>query len=361
MGKSAPTPPEPPNYVSAANATAAGNLQYAEYTTSANRPTVDTPMGDETWTNSGTVSNPDYTENISLTPTEQAAETGQQQIQENQTNLGQTLQGQAASEMAGGFNAPSLSSYTDAVSPLNESFSGFNPTASGVGGVNTAAPQFSQATANAGTQAAFNAEMGLVQPEEQLQTQTTGNQLALEGLAPGSQAYNNAETQLGTEQNQENSTIANNAVATGNQEASMDYQNALEGYDAGNTAQDQAYGEAMNTYGTGQTAMSNEAALQSQENSEALQNYGTAYTAAENNYLEPLNAMQSVLGGEQVSEPSFPSFATQAQTAGPNTLGAAEDTSSYNQGIYNTQAQEASNGKGAMSSLAGAAAIAAFA
>ncbi len=48
-----PSPPPPPNYTGAAEATAAGNLEAARSATQANRPDEYTPYGSRTWTNLG--------------------------------------------------------------------------------------------------------------------------------------------------------------------------------------------------------------------------------------------------------------------------------------------------------------------
>ena len=139
---SKPSAPAAPDYTGAAQQTAAGNLTNLKYQTTANRPTMITPWGTSTW--SATDANGNATNTVSLSPQEQQALNSQMAVQNNQSTLANTLQGQVSKTMASGFNAPSLSSYM-----------------SGVPKVNTNAPTFDQSTADAGTQAAYKAAMGL--------------------------------------------------------------------------------------------------------------------------------------------------------------------------------------------------------
>src|ERR1700761_9095434 len=98
-GKTSSTPA--PDYTGAAQATAAGNLQNLQYQTQANRPNVVTPWGTDTW--STPTASGASTETISLSPSQQQALDAQQNVQNNQSQLAQTLQGQVASTMANGF------------------------------------------------------------------------------------------------------------------------------------------------------------------------------------------------------------------------------------------------------------------
>ena len=512
--------PAAPDYTGAAQATAAGNQQNLQYQTQANRPDQVTPWGTSTWTqgtNADGTGNNQWTQNLTLTPAEQQALNSQQSIQQGQSNLAQTLQGQAASTMAGGFNAPSFSSYMNGVNGVDQNFSGFSPT--GVGGVNqqmsnagmytrgdqgvsqnlytganplnqnlqtsantvnqslnssgqnvntnaagavagagsanTAAPTFSDATAQAGATAAYNAQMGLLQPEMTQDTTNLDSQLRLQGLTPGTEAYNNAMQNLQRTQAETTTTAANNAVLTGNNEANQNYASALAGYNSGNAAQQQAYGQAANTFALGNSALGQQygqdantfnanntaqnqaytqglntfdannaasaqqaatatntynaqnaarsqaltnslsqyqAALQgqsayntaqgqaynqalagyganttAQQNSNAAQqqayaqgqgSYATAYQSALNNYLQPLNSMNAVLSGQQVSNPSMPSFASAGYTPGADLSGAANSTGSYNQSVYNANQASASGTNSAMAGLGSAAIMA---
>lgn len=68
--------------------------------------------------------------------------------------------------------------------------------------------------------ALFGTEMGYLAPEEQLQSETLGSQLANEGATPGSAAYKTAEDQLGRQQTFENEQAVNQAITGGGAEQS---------------------------------------------------------------------------------------------------------------------------------------------
>jgi|SRR5665213_549001 len=351
-----PSTPPAPDYIGAANATAAGNLSALQYQTQANRVNQNTPTGSQSWTQGTGANAGTWTENTTLTPQEQAAETSQQNIQQAQSGLAENMQGNVANTMGTPFQAPSVSSYMGGVPQTNTGYGGFN--GGGVPGVNTNAPQFNQATANAGAQSAFNAGMGFLAPQEAQQTQSTQDQLSLQGLTPGTEAYDNAAKNVQSGQAQENTALANQSVQTGNQEANQNYSSQLAGYNAGNAAQNQSYGQALGTYGTGQQAITSANQAQNQEYGQALTGYQTAYGAAQNAYNEPLNAMNAVETGQQVQPSSFPNYSQEGYAGGANISGATQNQAGYNQGIYNSQAAQSSSQTNAAIGLAGTAAMA---
>lgn len=419
---SSPSTPAAPDYVGAAEATSQGNLEALQYQTEANRVNQVGPEGSQTWSSTPDSSEyndamqawvqsgeqgaapqqsayQDWTETDTLNPTEQSTLNAQEQTQLGQTQLGQNLFNQANSTMSQGFNAPSYESYMENVPGVQSGYTGFNGAGTGsvntnqmntgsyvngVPSVNYNAPQFDQSTANAGAQAAYNAQMGMIQPEMQEQQQSTQNQLALQGLTPGTQAYDNAMRDLNTSQSQQIDQIANQSDVTGNQLATNDYQAALAGYQAGNQAQSQAYGEGLSNYGanlsgleeanqaqgqqygqalqdydTSQEALSNQNQAQAQAFDQGQQGYEGAYSAAQNNYYQPLEAMDAVTNGTGVSNLSFPSYFQEGYAGGTDYTGATENQAAWDQGIYNTQAAQSSDETNAGIGLAGTAAMAA--
>ncbi len=412
-GKTSSTPA--PDYTGAATATAAGNLQNLQYQTQANRPNVTTPWGTDSWTAPDATGK--STETIALSPDQQQALTAQQNISNNQSQLGQTLQGQVASTMANGFQAPSLSSYMSGVGSVNQNYGGFNPT--GVGGVNQnfgstaqdvntnasgavapagtanqSTPQFSNATAQAGAQSAYGASHSLIADQQQQDTKNLDSQLRLQGLTPGTEAYNNASQNLQRTQDQQNNNLASAAVQTGNNEANQNYASSLAGYNSnlgaqqqaynqgantfalgnsalsqqygqdansyslGNTAQGQAYNQSLAGYGANQTAQQNSNAAQQQAYAQAQGSYNTAYSSALQNYLQPLNSMNAVLNGNQVSMPSFGNYATAGTTPGTDYTTAANLTGQYNSAQNAASNASSSSTMGTIGSLASAAMIA---
>ncbi len=512
-GKTSNTPA--PDYTGAAQATAAGNLQNLQYQTQANRPDISTPWGTDTW--SAPDATGKSSETIALSPEQQQALNAQQNITNNQSQLAQTLQGQVSSTMANGFQAPQLSSYLQGVGQTNQNFGGFDPSgvgsvnqqmtnagmftrgdqgvsqnlqtganpldqnlqtganpvnqnfSSGAQGVNTNAagavapagsanlntPQFSDATAQSGAQSAYNAAHSLIADQQQQDTTNLDAQLRLQGLTPGTQAYNNAAQNLSRTQDQQNDDLASQAVQVGNNEANQNYASALAGYNSnlgaqnqaytqnantfalgnsalgqqygqdastfnlGNAAQNQAYSQGANTvaqnnaassqqsansinaynaqnaarsqalnnslsqyqaalqgqsayntaqgqaynqalagYGANQTAQQNSNAAQQQAYQQAMGTYGTAYQSAMQNYLQPLNSMNAVLNGNQVSMPSFGNYATAGTTPGTDYLTAANLTGQYNSAQNAANNASSSSTMGTLGSLGSAALIA---
>lgn len=463
MGKSSAPAPD---YQGAAQATAAGNLQNLNAQTWANRPTMSTPWGTSTWDTSvdttaynravedwkAAGSDPKtmptrntyttWANNVTLTPAQQAALNDQQQIQAGQSDLAQTLQGQAAETMEGGFDAPQLTDYTRGVANVQTNFNGFNP--SGVGSVNQQtynpsqftrgnqdvnqtfgggpsqdtsltsrganinlnAPQFSDANAQAGASAAYKSATELLKDQWEQDTSSLDNKLRMQGLTPGSEAYNNAMQNQQRVQAQQQNQIANQSVLTGNQMANDNYASTLAGFGASNDARGQQYGQDANTFAAqnaaratqfGQNATSfgltNDARTQNLQNDmtlfgaslqgqaadnaaqgqawqqalagygtdvaaqqagneaqqqqwqQALSNYQAAYGSAYNNYMQPLNAMNAVLTGQQVQNPSFNGFAQAGYTPGADYSGAASALGQWN------SAQAAQNQAGFSSAL----------
>jgi hypothetical protein len=348
-GSSAPAP----DYTGAAQATAAGNAQNLNAQTYANRPDQITPWGSSTWAStsdnaayntalanwqasgSDPKTRPDantytkWTNTTTLTPAEQAALNDQQHIQQNQSSLATTLQGQVASQMANGFKPPDMSSYLNGVPGISTNFQGFNPSASGVGAVNQTqydpssytsaykglnqnftssakplqssvssapvqtdpnaytsaagsvnlnAPKFDQSTADAGTQAAYKASTSLLTDGWQQDQSNLDSKLRMQGLTPGTEAYNNAMQNTLRVQGQQQDQLANQAVLTGNQLANTNYASALAGYQAGNAAQNQAYSQGLSSFGAANTAAGQQYSQNmgnaTLNNSAAAQQYG---------------------------------------------------------------------------------------
>jgi hypothetical protein len=175
--------------------------------------------------------------------------------------------------------------------------------------------------------------MDLMQPQMSQDTQHLDTQLRMQGLTPGTEAYNNAAQNLQRTQDQVSTQAANQSVLTGNQIASQNYQNALAGYGAQNAGQQQQYNQALATYGANNTAQEAGNTAAGQAHNQALQNYTTAYQAALQNYLQPLNSMNAVMTGQQVQSPTFSNYAQQSNPGGTNYTGAASLLGQWDSGV----------------------------
>lgn len=365
--KSSPDPPDAPDYKGAAEATGASNLAAVNAQTLANRANQVTPWGTSTWTQAdpgtaptfdqaaydrdvaaweakqgrgGMTNNPprfgddysisdyytprsntangtrpsrdDYwtkatpgsgqwTQKIELTPEQQAALDSQMKIQMNQMGLAQGLQAQVAEMMKSGFVGPELQAYMDKVGDV---------------------PEYNDAWRNQNIQSAYNLGYDLNKDQWSQQQKSGETQLRLQGLTPGTEAYDNAMQNIFRTQNAAKSNLTNQSILTGSQLADSAYQRQLAG--------------------------------QNQQFAQAQQGYQTAYTAALQKYLQPLNNMNAVINGQQVGMPQFPQYAQAGNPGGINYTGATSALGDWNTGVYNSQVGAANSSNNAFGSILGA-------
>lgn len=257
----APSAPAAPDYAAAAQATAQGNLEAARAATAANRVNQVTPYGNLDYTQSGTdpYGNPTWTATTSL------SNIGQQLLNnQNQTSLGlgsaiNAQLGQVQNVMGQGFN-PNLPS------------TGMNP-----------------------GQSYQDAYMQRLAPQLAQSRESTTAALANQGIAPGTQAYENAMRQQ---------AIKENDLLLGA---------TTQGFGVGQQANQQAYNQALT------------------------------------NYNLPLNTLSALRTGAQVQNPSFVNSAQQATTGGADLLGAAQMGYNAQMGDFNAkQAAQANFNQGLM-------------
>lgn len=229
-------PPPPPDYVGAAQQTAAGNLEAARATAAANRVNQVTPYGNLTYSISGKDSygNDMYTANQTLTPAQQAVLN-----ETNKLNYGLTQTANTGLNYA------------------NEVLS--KP------GVNTS--QLAQIGINPG-QSYQDAIMSRLGPQTQRETEQLDAKLANQGIAPGTQAYNEAKTLQ-----QQNINDRLTSATT-------------QGFNTGLAANQQGFQQE-------------------------------AY-----NQMQPINVINALRTGSQVTNPSFINVPQQANVGGADLLGA---------------------------------------
>ena len=188
--------PAAPDYTSAANATAAGNLAAAQAATAANRVNQVTPYGNLNYSQNGT----DAQGNPTWTATTSLSDIGQQLLNnQNQTSLGL---GSAINSQLGNVQ--------------NTMSQPFNPNLPQVG-------------INAG-QNYQDAAMSRLAPQISQQRELLNNQLANQGIPVGSQAWQTAQMNQGQK---ENDLLAANTT---------------QGFNTGLQANQQAYNQAMTNY-----------------------------------------------------------------------------------------------------------------
>lgn len=202
---SAPQPVDPYTQAGAQYGLATGT---ANYNAALNRTGEVNPLGSSSWSVTG---------NDSGTPT------GGQNLggglygfggRGGMSGPGATIPG-ATGGMNGGSGAPLYTQQTSLTPWANQMLSSPIDT-SGLAGM-PGGPNISQDLQN--TQLAnYNQQMGYLQPQEAQQTDSQNAQLAAEGATRGSEAWNNAQGNLGRQQTFANQQAVNSAIGAGNQE-----------------------------------------------------------------------------------------------------------------------------------------------
>lgn len=265
MGIGKQSAPAAPDYTAAANATAAGNLEAAKYATQANRANQITPYGSLTWAQ-GT--NPDGTANNQWTQSINLNDAGQKLLdQSNKTSQGLANLQDAATARVGQTMGQDI--------PQS-----YDPT---------------QATNNASD--LLNARL---LPQQQRDQEMMDTKLANQGITQGSEAWKNAQGDLGRTQN----------------DARMQAQ--LQGISLGQGQQAQQYAQALT------------------------------------NRNLPMNELNAIRTGSQVTNPTFSNYAQQATTQGPDLLGAANSQYGAANNAVNAANAGVSNAVGGLFSLGAA-------
>ena len=281
-----PSTPATPDYTGAAQATAAGNLDAARAATAANRVNQVTPYGSLKYSETGTdkYGNPTWTATTSLSPEQQ-----QLYNYDVQSSLGLgALQGKGLDYVSQMIDQPfSTSSLPQLSSQLN-------------------APTLQTTLDNQGMQGWDRANSLIMQrlaPQMERQQKSLDTQLANQGIMRGSEAYNQAQQDLAMKQND----LMNQAQLTGLGAQSQFFGQGLQAGQFGNTAQQQMLANQLS-----QAQLANQARGQGFQELAYMRN-------------EPVNTLNAVRSGSQVTNPNsfYVNAPQQATTAGADLLGAA--------------------------------------
>jgi hypothetical protein len=313
----APKAPAAPDYAGAARETAQGNLAAAQTATAANRVNQVTPYGNLNYAETGTDSmgNPTWTATTSL------SDVGQQLLNnQNAASLGlgsaiSSQLGQVQDVMGRGFN-PNTAPITTNVGQANLQTSlgpNFKTSTDYEGGMQ-------------GWDRATDLMMQRLSPQMAQQQESLDVRLANQGIVPGTEAYNRAQTQLSQQQND----LRNQAQLSGLSAGNTLFQQGLQGAgftnqalqnqgQFGNAAQQQMFANQMANANLGNAA-------QQQQFNQALTQYNM-----------PLNTLSALRTGAQVQNPSFVNSAQQATTSGADILGASQMGYNAKMGDFNAQ------------------------
>lgn len=367
----APSPPATPDYVGAAQQQGQDNIAAARLSTALGRPNQITPWGSQTWTQgSGTAtgagSNPvsttptygfggtynpdtgqiDYSGNApssstGISPQDQWTSTitldpAQQSLLDSQNRISQSMAGTAEQNLGRVGQAQANDFSTAGLPSLNGSPNANNVQGqinmNGVGNV-AGADQF-----GAYKDKAYQDLMSRQNQQFDQQDKAMQQQLANQGIAPGSEAWNRAYQPL----NQSRVDASNQSDLSANA-----LQQSL--INQANAAQQQQFGQAQNA---GQFA--NSAAAQQFAQGLSGNQFGNQARQQgiqEQAYLRslPLNELNALRTGSQVNAPTFSQYANTPVTPTPTLQGAQM------QGQANQQAYQnaSSSSNGLMSGLFG--------
>jgi len=298
-----PSPPPAPDYTGAAEATAAGNLEAAQYATQANRPDEYTPYGSRTWTKEDVFDQAGYDEALAAWNTAlsqapsgsygEGPRKSQFTTDKWSSNINMTPEGQALFD-AENRNKAGISQLSEqGMAQLGDVFGNKfeldqnRPTYEGPG------------TYGENRQKTMDAMLARVNEQTEQDRDNKRSQLIAQGIPPGSEAWKREMDQIN-----ENLTDARQqAEIAATDQAGREYQSSLAGAE-------QQYG------------------AQTDERSRMIQELLM-------NRQTPLNEYNAFQTGSQVNMPQFGAYGQQQTTAGPDYTGAAAAQSAYDMGGYN--------------------------
>jgi hypothetical protein len=414
MGKSTPSAPTPVNYTQAAVDQGASNLKAGLQSAGLSNPNIISPYGNQNVT-FDTTTNPDMpqaTVTQTLTPAAQKTLDAQQQVQLSLANLGQ----QGATTASNVLSTPFKYSGPDIQTSLGQQKAiDYGPSAGmyGLAGGGPAGDAFGLAGGIAGdkygmaqrsldlsgiAQMPVNAGMtgqaailSRLQPQIQQEQAATAQQLANQGITPGSEAYNNAMRTQGQQANDLytqaalqgiNLDTAANQQGFGqqlsqaglyNQGLGQDFGQGLAGQQLTNASIGQNFNQAQlaqqaqnaaigQNFGQGQSAAGLYNQAQNQGYNQNLQGAQFGNTAAQQSLAQqlqlrnqPLNEINSLMSGSQIQNPQFQGY-TGSNVAAAPTFQGAQAGGQQAMDIYG-QKMAASNAQtAALASVAGTAA-----
>jgi hypothetical protein len=360
--------PAAPDYLGAAQQQAAASKELTNIQNFANRPTINTPFGSQSWQTGSTVDPAtgqqvtSWTQNNTLAPELQQALGAQIGLQNDRSQLASDFMGRVEQEYQRPFDWQSLPQMAglDRQTRLNTQLADYAPglQTSLQTQDNPALPQFDSSYRDTVAQSL----MERMQPVHERQQQQLETQLANQGFTVGTEGYTRALADLQGRQAAERY----NALDTAGNEAQRLF-------NMGMGARQQAFGEDLQSGQFGNQALGQAGALDMQRmgamNAALSQQQGLNQNFADQqNRLRQqaiaeqmqrrgmsLNEMNALLSGQQVAMPQMPSFVSAQRSETPNILGATQMGYDAALGAYNAQQAGAANTMGGLFSLGSAA------
>lgn len=345
MGKK--SGPPAPDYTAIANTQAQTSAENTAAQTAANRPNQYTPFGSSTWSSSaGTdpatgkpITN--WSQTTSLDPTLQNALNSQLNMQQGRSDIANSLMGNVQQSLGtpmdySGFQSLSQSPQATTTNPY--SFGGGGQIQSGLDFSGLPSVGDAAGTRANAENATYNSLTSRLDPQYAQAQSKLETDLANRGISMNSDAYSRAMDNFNRSKTDAYQQANNQAVLTGGTAAQQDYtqnmgirqQQASELQNQGafgNAAQAQMYGQGSQTAAQnfGQQLQANNQNYSQQTQSANYQNQLRQQQIAEALQQRgmSLNDINSLMSGQQVSNPQFASFGQAGQAQTPDLLGAA--------------------------------------
>ena len=399
MGKA--STPAAPDYTAAAQATAQGNLQNAQLATQANRPNMDTPWGSSTWTQTPQYDMNAYTAAMAKYPATPSSSSSPVMTSDGvpittNGNMGQSQSGIAPqlSDYANGSTwannvnlSPSQQSLFDQQNQLQQGLFGaqnnalsnvsasmsqpmttaLDPNSMQLGSVldmnglkygdvldinslptaGTALRNDQMYDPTKSTNNATDLIMQRINPQLDRQQTSLNTQLTNQGIAQGSDAWNNAIESFGRSRNDAQNQAALTGINLGMQQSGLSVGQQGQQYNQQNALRQLAAALQGQRFGQQDTNLQRYLGAQNQQFNQTNANaglfgqlQGQGFNQA--NYLRdlPMNELNALRAGNQVTAPQFQSFANQGYVPGADYSGAAN--ANYQAALGNSNAQNAS-------------------
>lgn len=358
--------PATPDYVGAAQLQGEMSKEALNMQNFANRPTMNTPFGSQTWTTRSAVDPATgqnvtaWTQNTSLAPALQNALDDQFSIQAGRSDLANAFMGRVGQEYSQPFDYANLPQRTSANAPgtLNATTTDYTPGLATSFNFGSPLPQFDSSYRDTvATQL-----MNKMQPVHDYQQRQLETKLSNMGFRPGTEGYNRELNNMSQRQAAERY----NALDTAGNEAqrlyNMQMGTAQQGYQQNLGAaqfQNQALGQAsaldLANMGAQNQAISQQFGLNQQYANAQNQLRQQAIAEEAQRRGMSLNEMNALLSGQQVQMPNMPSFNAAGQAQAPNILGATQAQYDAQLGAVNAQNAAFGNLLGAGAQLGSAA------
>lgn len=368
MGKSTPAAPAAPDPTVVANAQSQANIDSATAQQKLNMIGTNGPTGSTSYT--ADPSQPGgYTQNTTLSPSQQAIYDQSTQAQSGALGIANTQLGRVSTALGQGLDPSGVQTSLAPTQGLQSNVSvqnTYNPGQQVQG-------QVGAGDFNASEQAAANAvygqETSRLDPQWALAQTQQNDALANQGLGANSTAYQNQQAILGRNKNDAYASAQNDAVQAGQavqaqgygqQLSSGQFANAAAGQE---NAQNLSAADLYNAANLAQASFVN--AAQQQQNQQNLQaaqfdNTANAQQFSQNAQAQeqPINEFNSLLSSGQVQAPAGVTY-TPSQVGQTDVTGAYALNSQAQQANYQAQLKAQQSGLGGLFSL-GSAAITAF-